>query len=148
MTTRSDFTYFHTVRVRWSEVDPQGIVFNPNYFVYVDLALTEYFRMLGYGGSAFEQDGIEFFTVNANCDYRSPARFDEEIEIGFRAARFGNSSMTYAFAMFRGDTLLTEGSMTYVCADMATRRPAPVPAHFIARITEFEKTPPARPQAA
>jgi len=105
MSARSDFTYFHTVRVRWSEVDPQGIVFNPNYFVYVDLALTEYFRMLGYGGSAFEQDGIEFFTVNANCDYRSPARFDEEIEIGFRAARFGNSSMTYAFAMFRGDTL-------------------------------------------
>ena len=33
MSSRSDFTYCHTVRVRWSEVDPQGIVFNPNYFV-------------------------------------------------------------------------------------------------------------------
>ena len=42
--SRQDFTFFHPLRVRWSEVDPQGIVFNPNYLAYADIALTEYMR--------------------------------------------------------------------------------------------------------
>jgi acyl-CoA thioester hydrolase len=39
---REDFAFFYPLRVRWSEVDPQNIVFNPNYLVYADIAMTEY----------------------------------------------------------------------------------------------------------
>ena len=46
--SRGEFTFFHPLRVRWSEVDPQGIVFNPNYLAYADLALTEYMRRIGF----------------------------------------------------------------------------------------------------
>ncbi len=28
---RQNYTFFHSLRVRWAEVDPQGIVFNGNY---------------------------------------------------------------------------------------------------------------------
>jgi acyl-CoA thioester hydrolase len=31
--TRDDFTFFHTLRVRWAEVDRQDVVFNGNYFL-------------------------------------------------------------------------------------------------------------------
>ena len=41
---RPRFGFFHPLRVRWSELDPQGIVFNPNYLVYFDIAVTEYMR--------------------------------------------------------------------------------------------------------
>ena len=42
----SQFTYFHTLRVRWAEVDPQSIVFNGHYMTYADVAITEYWRAI------------------------------------------------------------------------------------------------------
>ena len=38
---KQDFSFFHTLRVRWSEVDMQAIVFNGNYLNYFDVAFTE-----------------------------------------------------------------------------------------------------------
>lgn len=43
----SQFSFFHALRVRWAEVDPQSIVFNGHYLTYADVAITEYFRALG-----------------------------------------------------------------------------------------------------
>ena len=37
---RQNYTFFHSLRVRWAEVDPQGIVFNGNYLTYLDVATT------------------------------------------------------------------------------------------------------------
>ncbi|MEN0653868.1 MULTISPECIES: acyl-CoA thioesterase [Hyphobacterium] len=148
MTDRSRFTFFHTHRVRWSEVDPQAIVFNANYFVFVDHAVTEYFRATGMMWQQTKEQGFDFFTVNASCNFRSPARLDELIEIGFRCKRFGTSSVEYEFAIYRDAELLADGSMTYVCADVETRRPIPLPAVYTDAVLTFEKTPPEQRQAA
>lgn len=148
MTDRSHFTFFHTHRVRWAEVDAQAIVFNANYFVFVDHAVSEYFRAVDLMWDRTKELGFDFFTVNANCNFRSPARLDDLIEIGFRCQRFGKSSVEYAFAIYRDGELLADGSMTYVCADIETRRPIPLPAAYTDAITAFEKTPPQQRQAA
>jgi acyl-CoA thioester hydrolase len=42
--SRDAFRFFHPLRVRWAEVDPQSIVFNGHYLTYADVAITEYFR--------------------------------------------------------------------------------------------------------
>jgi acyl-CoA thioester hydrolase len=135
-----NFTFFHPLRVRWAECDPQGIVFNVNYFLYFDVGITEYMRALGFHGEAM----LEFYTVNANADFHGSAVFDDEIEIGVRCARFGTKSMTIAMAIFRGEELLTEGALTYVNAEPGTKNTVPLPAHVIERIEEFENTPPDR----
>src|ERR1039457_2711426 len=44
---REHFTFCHTLRVRWAEVDKQGIVYNVNYFLYFDVGITEYWRAIG-----------------------------------------------------------------------------------------------------
>jgi acyl-CoA thioester hydrolase len=141
MTARSDFTFFHEHRVRWAEVDAQAIVFNANYFVFVDYAVSEYFRAVDLMWDRTKALGFDFFTVNANCNFRSPAVLDDLIEIGFRCKRFGSSSVEYEYAVYRGDELLADGSMTYVCADIKTRRPIPLPDAYTHAITAFEKTP-------
>lgn len=148
MTDRSAFTFFHTHRVRWAEVDPQAIVFNANYFVFVDHAVTEYFRAVDLMWEKTLEAGFDFFTVNANCNFRSPARLDDLIEIGFRCQRFGTSSVGYEFAIYREGELLADGSMTYVCASAETRRPIPLPDAYTRAITAFEKTPVITRQAA
>lgn len=140
MAERSSFSFLHPLRVRWAECDGQGIVFNVNYFLYFDVAMTEYMRALGYEGAMT----MEFFTVHAEADFRGSAKFDDMIDVGARCVRLGEKSMTLALAVFRGDELLTEGSLTYVHAELGTKNTTPLPASFIDRILSFEKIAPER----
>ena len=45
--SREEYTCTHRLRVRWSEVDMQKIVFNGNYLNYIDVAIAEYWRAIG-----------------------------------------------------------------------------------------------------
>lgn len=139
---RDSFTFFHPLRVRWSECDAQGIVFNVNYFLYFDVAMTEYMRELGFSFSGPE--ALEFYTVSARADYRGSAVFDDEIEVGVRCARIGTKSMAAAFIIMRGGEILTEGALTYVHAERGAKDTTPLPDHFIDRVTAFERTAPVR----
>lgn len=134
------FTFRHPLRVRWSECDAQGIVFNVNYFLYFDVAMTEYMRELGF--TFVGEDALEMFTVSAKADYRGSAVFDDMIEVGVRCARIGTKSMVAGFIIMRGDEVLTEGELTYVHAERGTKNTTPLPAHFIEKVTAFEKTTP------
>ena len=140
-----DFAFFYPLRVRWAELDPQGIVFNPNYFMYADLAVTEYMRAVGFVyPSAFEEHGTDTFTVNASANFRAPAGYDDELRIGIRTAQIGRTSMRFEIGVFRDGQLLADVSMTYVIATRDARTPAPVPQALIDRILTFERTPPTR----
>src|SRR5690606_10218886 len=92
---RDDFRFFHPLRVRWAEVDPQGIVFNGNYLTYADVAITEYFRAMDVAYPAdLLKDGGDFFAVKTLLEYLAPARFDDLLDIGVRVSRLGGASMT------------------------------------------------------
>lgn len=134
--TRSDFTFFHPLRVRWAEVDPQGIVFNPNYLMYADVALTEFWRALGIDYVDMPRaHGVDTFMVNAQVDYFGSALFDDEIEIGVRTKRLGRSSLVLGFAVFRGEDGLVGGALTYVFATTGPERtPTPMPEDIRARL--------------
>ena len=54
---RQDFSFFHTLRVRWAEVDMQAIVFNGHYLTYFDVAFTEYWREAGLPGALLQAEG-------------------------------------------------------------------------------------------
>ena len=138
MADRSSFTLSHSFRVRWAECDPQGVVFNANYFLYFDIGMTEYLRVLDLQGD----HAAEFFVVHSEADFRASARFDDELEIAVRCGRIGRTSMTINMAIFRGAELLTEGSLVYVHADPKTQEKAPLSSSLIDRIVAFEKTPP------
>ncbi|MEZ5920724.1 MAG: thioesterase family protein [Parvularculaceae bacterium] len=141
MTARHDFAFFHPLRVRWAECDGQGIVFNANYFVYYDVGVWEWTRALG-----FEkwQDAPQFVTAHAECDFRASAVFDDELEIGVRAARLGRKSMEVATALFRGAELLATGKLNYVYVKHNTVETAPLPDDLIERIVNFEREKPER----
>ena len=133
---RSEFAFVHPLRVRWSEVDPQGIVFNPNYLMYADVALTEFWRALGIDYVSMPAEhGVDTFMVNASVNYFASARFDEEIAIGVKTGRLGRSSLVLDFAVFRGDEGLVAGALTYVFATTGPdRTPTPIPEAIRARL--------------
>jgi acyl-CoA thioester hydrolase len=143
--SRPRFAFFHPLRVRWSELDPQGIVFNPNYFVYFDIGVTEYLRTIGFVYPAdFSAAGSDMFAVHANANFCASAHYDEGVDIGVRAARLGRTSFAFELAIFRADELLVHGSLVYVNASLESRKPQLLPEPFVRKVAAFERLPPER----
>lgn len=137
---RSDFAFFHSLRIRWSEVDLQGIVFNGHYFTYFDVGFTEYWRLTKLP-SVLQQakDGREFFARKASIEYLASARFDDVIDIGVRCAKLGKSSMQFILEIYLGEQHLISGEITYVYADTTERKGVAIPAAWREIIKSLEK---------
>ncbi|HOB94495.1 MAG TPA: YbgC/FadM family acyl-CoA thioesterase [Aquabacterium sp.] len=129
--TRSAFRHFERLRVRWAEIDAQHIVFNGHYLMYCDTAISGWWRAMALPYAATMPPlGGDFYVKKSSLEYFASARLDDLIDVGVRAARFGNSSMLLECGIFRGDALLVAGELVYVFADPATQTSKPVPQAF------------------
>jgi acyl-CoA thioester hydrolase len=69
------------LRVRYAETDQMGVVYYANYFVWFEVARTDWIRATGWSYRDMEAEGVSLPVIEAHCDYRRPARYDDEIEI-------------------------------------------------------------------
>ena len=135
----ADFRLKHSLRVRWSEVDPQNIVFNPNYLMYFDVAAGEYWRELGFVyPDGLSTLGVDTFVVSAKIDFRRSARYDDMLDVFARTSRLGRTSLRMALEVYRADEQLVSGELVYVFADPKTQTPLPIPATLREAVTRFE----------
>ena len=137
---KDEFAFSHRLRVRWAEVDRQGIVFNGHYLTYFDVGMTEYLRAIGipYPDGLLEYDG-DLFLVKATVEYKSPALYDDELDCYVRVGRIGSSSVQFLFELYRGDELLVAGENIYVNAHPQTRVPSPVHQAVRDAVTRLEQ---------
>ena len=125
---RSDFRHLHRLRVRWAEVDMQGIVFNGHFLMYLDTAVADYWRALALPyAESMRYFGGDLYVRKATLDYRASARYDDVLDIGIRCGRIGSSSMVFHAAVFRQDALLLVGELVYVFADPTSQTSRAVP---------------------
>ena len=136
---RSDFRFLETLRVRWSEVDMQKIVFNGHYLMYFDTAVAGYWRALAmpYHDTMVHLQG-DLYVRKATLEYEASARYDDQLAVGIRCGRIGNSSLVFSAAVFRGERRLVHGDLVYVFADPATQTSRPVPTALRDLFTAFE----------
>ncbi len=136
---RTDFRFFHRLRVRWAEVDMQKIVFNAHYLMYFDTAVTDYWRALAlpYQEAMHQLDG-DLYVKKATVEFHASARMDDQIDVAMKCARIGNSSMTFSGAIFRGDELLITCELVYVFADPASQTSKAVPQALREMLQGFE----------
>jgi acyl-CoA thioester hydrolase len=131
--SREEFWFLHPLRVRYSEIDLQGVVHNANYLMYFDTTITEYFRALGYNqqGDA-KKKAVDFHVVKSLLEYKASVRFDQEIDVGARVARIGNSSLVFELAIFLkdGTDALVTGEIVWVYTSQQTHRPLPIPKYI------------------
>lgn len=146
---REDFTCTHRLRVRWSEVDMQKIVFNGNYLNYIDVAIAEYWRAIGlpYPHGYVDRYANDVYLRKASLDYLGSARYDDLVDVHVRIARLGRTSMTFLFEIWRAepdpsDRPLITAELVYVNADPTTMTPAPLPAAVRELVSQFERTTP------
>lgn len=108
---------FRTTRlVEFHDTDMAGIMHFAVFFQYMASAEHELFRSAGL--SVFERvDGkpLSFPRVSASCDYLSPARCEDVLDIAVSIARMGTKSVTYEFAFTLEGRAVANGKMTSVC---------------------------------
>ena len=136
---RADFRFFHRLRVRWSEVDMQKIVFNAHYLMYFDTAVADYWRALALPyEQAMHQLAGDLYVKKATVEFHASARMDDQLEVALRCGRIGNSSMAFQGAIFLAEQLLITCELVYVFADPATQTSRPVPQLLRDILTGYE----------
>jgi YbgC/YbaW family acyl-CoA thioester hydrolase len=107
-------------RVEFSETDMAGIVHFSNFFKYMETAEHGFFRSLGTSVWMHDVDPpLGWPRVNAQCDYRKPLRFEDQVEIHLLVAKKKAKALTYTF-IFRKlngpqPEEVARGSLTVVC---------------------------------
>ena len=129
--------YTYRLRVRYSECDQQGVVFNAHYFAYFDDALTEVWRdvVVPYGDMV--KSGVDVVVAEASARFRAPARFDDEIELRWWVTRLGNTAMSTRIDVMRGDELLVEGDLRHVFVHAGTSDKREIPPDYRVKLEAY-----------
>jgi acyl-CoA thioester hydrolase len=107
-------------RVEFSETDMAGIVHYSNFFRYMETAEHGFFRSLGHSVvmTKFEPP-MGWPRVHADCDYRHPLRFEDEVEIHLLVSKKKSKSLSYIFKFRKLNgpepIEVARGSLTVVC---------------------------------
>jgi acyl-CoA thioester hydrolase len=117
----------YPLRVRYSECDMQGVVFNGHYLAYFDISMTELWRAAFGSYQAMTDRGIDLVVAEARVGYRSPARFDDQLWIEIAVSSLGRTSVTTSHKVSREDTLIAEGEMRHVFVDAETLQKSEIP---------------------
>jgi acyl-CoA thioester hydrolase len=128
------------LRVRYAEVDYQGIVYFAHYATYFDVAIHEFFRSLPYDYTAIRRTtGTDFNIVRSVVEYRRPLRFDEAFEVEVALARIGRTSLSFAPTIrVAGEAEpRATGEVVWVHADQATMRAVPLPNALLERLASY-----------
>jgi acyl-CoA thioester hydrolase len=120
------FTYY--LRVRYGECDAQRVVFNARYGDYVDIAVNEFMRALGFGDALLNGE-LDFQLVKQTTEWKSSARFDQVLALSVIAAHLGNTSFALRteFRIAGDERRIATAETVYVLVDSKTLQKTPLP---------------------
>lgn len=100
----------HEIRVIFGDTDQMGVVYYANYLRYFESARAAYWRALGKSYRDLEEAGVAMPVVEAHCNYRRPARYEDLLVVDVEISEVRGASLRFAYRVMRDDTLLAEGT--------------------------------------
>lgn len=117
----------HQHRVRNHEVDSQGFLFNSRYLEVADVAMTEFFRSIGWPYPKLVAEGADPSVISAILSFKAPAYFDDCLDVDVQCRKVGNSSFRLDVVISRDETKLANVELVYVNVDATSARSRPLP---------------------
>lgn len=116
------------VRVRYAETDKMGVVYYANYLVWFEIGRTDWLRDTGATYRVLEEEGLGLPVIEAHCEYRAGARYDDEIEIRTVARLVTPIRLAFDYRVLRqaDGQLLATGYTVHAAIDR-TGRPVRLP---------------------
>lgn len=124
---REAFAHYMPLATRWMDNDVYGHVNNVQYYSYFDTAVNHY--LITSGWLDIHHGEVVGLVVETRCSYAASIAFPDELDIGLRVEKLGNSSVRYGIGIFRrGEALAAaEGHFVHVYVDRQTNTPVRVP---------------------
>ena len=124
---RQDFKVLRSMPTRWNDNDHYGHVNNVAYYSYFDSAVNGY--LLEATGTDTRELPAIGLVAETGCRYLKEVSFPDQLWIGLRVEKLGNSSVIYQLAVFRGEDSepAAIGRFVHVYVDQKERRPVSVP---------------------
>ena len=121
--------YIHHIRVRYGECDQQGVVFNPNYMVYMDDAGENWVSSLAPSGN-FLDLGWDWMVVRSVIECQAPAHHGETLSIDVAIVRYGSTSFEIGYIGKVGERAVFKARSVSLCVDAATTEKFVTPQHI------------------
>jgi acyl-CoA thioester hydrolase len=112
-----------TLRVRYVETDQMGVVHHSAYLAWMEVARTEYLRDTGLPYRLLEEKGIRMPVLSVQAEYRTPARYDDEVRLVARLVRATPVRFTFEYEMRRvpDGALFCTGRTEHAATDTSGR---------------------------
>ncbi|HEY2815320.1 MAG TPA: thioesterase family protein [Acidimicrobiales bacterium] len=117
-------TFRHDVRIRYGEVDMQGVVFNAHYLAFVDDCVDTWLRSTDVH---FEALGWDIMVKKASIEWLGSAGIGDVLTLVPRVSRWGNTSFDVTVEGAAGERPVFEATILYVGVRTGTTEPAPIP---------------------
>ena len=118
-------------RVPYADTDQMGVVYHANYLVYFERCRNELMRQLSFTYREMEAMGLGLPVIEAHVEYKSPAKYDDVLEIRAFVAHAKGFRIRIDASVYRGDELLAIGHTLHCCINLATLRPARLPPQLL-----------------
>ncbi len=135
-------TAFKThIRVSWTDTDAAQVVHFSNYFRFFEKAEEEFYRSLGFSFTDFRNEGLWFPRVEAFCEYKKPAKFNDLLEVELTIEELKEKSVRYGFKIFNKEStdLLAKGYLIIVAANKQTGKATQIPNAIVDKLKPFCK---------
>ena len=112
------------LRVRYAETDQMGVVYYANYIVWMEVGRVDLCKACGFNYRDMElEDGVFLAVAEANCRYRSPARFDDQVIVKTWIEAANTRIVTFEYEMSLEDgRVLATGSTRHVFVNREMQR--------------------------
>ncbi|HET6329549.1 MAG TPA: thioesterase family protein [Holophagaceae bacterium] len=104
------------IRVRYAETDAMGIVHHSHFVVWMELGRSDLLRRLGRSYADWEAQGVRLPVNGVSLTYRSPARYDELVQVRTSLKEMSRRHVAFAYRIERDGLLLAEGESRHLVA--------------------------------
>ena len=120
-----------TLRVRYAETDKMGVVYHANYFMWFEMGRCELLRGIGRSYRDLEASGIGLPVIEAYCEYKSPARYDDELVVTTKGTLLSPARVEFEYEISRPiDATINAIGRTVHAAVDTTGRPCRLPVYI------------------
>jgi acyl-CoA thioester hydrolase len=122
-------------RIFYYDTDCGGVVYYANYLKYLEEARTEYFESRGVFVKDLHAGGIGFVVARQEIDYKSPAVYDDVLEITTRINNISRVSLEFEYEIkIKKDARLVAKSKTVLVFVDKNVRPKSIPEDIKAKL--------------
>ncbi len=124
-------------RVIFGDTDQMGVVYHANHFRFFEGARAEYLRQLGMSGKDLDNLGIGFPVIEAHCNYKKPAHYEDLLDIDITVSKLTGASVTFTYSLLLDGVVLATGHTIHVAVGRSGKACA-IPAEIKELISKHE----------